>query len=102
MGNILEAHSLTKLYGVVIGLNDLEITLEPGIHGLLGPNGAGKSTLLKLITGQLRPSEGSLRVLGEEPWGNPQLFRRIGYCPEHDAFWGFLSLLVFAVAVTWL
>jgi ABC-2 type transport system ATP-binding protein len=100
MGNILEAHSLTKLYGVVIGLNDLEITLEPGIHGLLGPNGAGKSTLLKLITGQLRPSEGSLRVLGEEPWGNPQLFRRIGYCPEHDAFWSFLTGFEFVETLT--
>jgi len=59
------------------------------VHGLLGPNGAGKSTLLKLLTGMLRPSEGSLRVLGESPWGNPKLFRRIGYCPEQDAFWSF-------------
>ena len=89
MAALMEARSLTKLYGVVIGLNDLTLELAPGVHGLLGPNGAGKSTLLKLLTGQLRPSEGNLRVLGESPWGNPQLFRRIGYCPEQDAFWSF-------------
>lgn len=91
MTTLFSARSVTKLYGVVIGVNDLTLDLEPGVHGLLGPNGAGKSTLLKLITGQLRPSEGELRVLGEDPWNNTRLARRVGYCPEHDAFWKFLT-----------
>ncbi len=55
--------------------------------GLLGPNGAGKSTFLKLVTGQLRPSQGTLTVLGEPIWGRPEVFRRIGFCPEQDAFY---------------
>lgn len=91
MQALLECSSLTKLYDVVIGVNDLSLELEPGVHGLLGPNGAGKSTLIKLITGQLRPTEGQIRVLGEDPWNNPGLLKRIGYCPEHDAFWSFLT-----------
>jgi ABC-2 type transport system ATP-binding protein len=91
MPKLLECRSLTKLYGVVIGVNDLSLELEPGVHGLLGPNGAGKSTLIKLITGQLLPTEGEIRVLGENPWNNPGLLKRIGYCPEHDAFWRFLT-----------
>jgi ABC-2 type transport system ATP-binding protein len=91
MAALLEATALTKLYGVVVGVNDLTLALEPGVHGLLGPNGAGKSTLLKLLTGQLRPTEGTIHVLGQDPWNNPALFRRIGYCPEHDAFWDFLT-----------
>ena len=91
MTTLLECRSLTKLYGVVIGVNDLSLELEPGVHGLLGPNGAGKSTLIKLITGQLKPTEGQVRVLGQNPWNNPRLLCRIGYCPEHDAFWKFLS-----------
>lgn len=91
MEPLLSCRSVTKLYGVVIGVNDLTLELEPGVHGLLGPNGAGKSTLLKLITGQLRPTEGAIRVLGQDPWNNPSLLRRVGYCPEHDAFWKFLS-----------
>jgi len=91
MTTLLECRSLTKLYGVVIGVNDLSLELEPGVHGLLGPNGAGKSTLIKLITGQLRPTEGQIRVFDQNPWNNPGLLSRIGYCPEHDAFWKFLS-----------
>jgi ABC-2 type transport system ATP-binding protein len=58
-----------------------------GITGLLGPNGAGKSTFMKLITGQLKPSKGSVQVLGEPIWRNPHLFFQIGFCPEQDAFY---------------
>jgi ABC-2 type transport system ATP-binding protein len=86
---------LTKLYGCVIGVNDLTLELPPGVHGLLGPNGAGKSTFLKLITGQLRPTEGEIRVFGERPWNNPGLFKRVGFCPEQDAFYDFLTGLEF-------
>jgi len=91
MAPLIECRSLTKLYGVIIGVNTLSLELEPGVHGLLGPNGAGKSTFIKLITGQLRPTEGSIRVLGEDPWNNPSVAKRVGYCPEHDAFWRFLT-----------
>jgi ABC-2 type transport system ATP-binding protein len=95
MAAFLECDRLTKLYGVIMGVNDLSFELEPGIHGLLGPNGAGKSTFIKMILGQLRPTEGRIRVFGEDPWNNPSLLGRIGYCPEHDAFWGFLTGLQF-------
>ncbi len=59
----------------------------PGVTGLLGPNGAGKSTFMKLITGQLRPSKGNVKVLGEPIWRNPHLYFQIGFCPEQDAFY---------------
>ena len=62
---------LSKWYGQVSGLNDVTVSVPPGITGLLGPNGAGKSTFMKLVTGQLKPSKGSVRVLGEPIWGNP-------------------------------
>ena len=62
MADLLATSALTKLYGVVIGVNDVSFSLGPGVHGLLGPNGAGKSTFLKLLTGQLRPSRGTIRV----------------------------------------
>jgi ABC-2 type transport system ATP-binding protein len=63
------------------------VTVPPGITGLLGPNGAGKSTFMKLVTGQLRPSKGTVRVLGEPIWGNPSIYNRVGFCPEQDAFY---------------
>ncbi len=84
---VVTADHLSKWYGQVIGLNDVSVEVGPGITGLLGPNGAGKSTLLKLVTGQLRPSKGGVRVLGEPIWGNPRLFFRLGFCPEQDAFY---------------
>jgi ABC-2 type transport system ATP-binding protein len=82
---IVAAEHLSKWYGQVSGLNDVTVAVPPGITGLLGPNGAGKSTFMKLITGQLKPSKGSIRVLGEPIWGNPAAFFRIGFCPEQDA-----------------
>jgi ABC-2 type transport system ATP-binding protein len=84
---IVSAEHVSKWYGQVIGLNDVTVTVPPGITGLLGPNGAGKSTFMKLITGQLRPSKGSVKVLGEPIWRNPHLYFQIGFCPEQDAFY---------------
>jgi ABC-2 type transport system ATP-binding protein len=84
---IVSTEHLSKWYGQVSGLNDVTVAVPPGITGLLGPNGAGKSTFMKLITGQLKPSKGRVLVLGEPIWGNPALYRRIGFCPEQDAFY---------------
>jgi ABC-2 type transport system ATP-binding protein len=84
---VIAAERLSKWYGQVSGLNDVTVTVPPGITGLLGPNGAGKSTFMKLITGQLKPSKGTVRVLGEPIWRNPALYARIGFCPEQDAFY---------------
>ena len=72
---IVQAEHLSKWYGQVSGLNDVTVAIPPGITGLLGPNGAGKSTFMKLMTGQLKPSQGTIRVLGEPLWGNPQALR---------------------------
>lgn len=87
MSGVVNADHLSKWYGQVIGLNDVSVEIGPGVTGLLGPNGAGKSTFMKLITGQLKPSKGTLRVLDEPIWDNPGLFARIGFCPEQDAFY---------------
>src|SRR6185369_13960133 len=85
--DIVRTDRVSKWYGQVSGLNDVTVTLPAGITGLLGPNGAGKSTFMKLITGQLKPSKGTVRVLGEPIWGNPAIYARMGFCPEQDAFY---------------
>src|SRR5688572_4182918 len=82
---VVSARELTRWYGIVMGLNNVTFDIEPGMTGLVGPNGAGKSTLIQIITGQLRPSSGRLTVFGEEPWNNPDLMQRIGYCPERES-----------------
>jgi ABC-2 type transport system ATP-binding protein len=86
-GPVIAVEHVSKWYGQVIGLNDVTARVPRGITGLLGPNGAGKSTLMKLVTGQLRPSKGTVRVLGLPAWGTPALYRRLGFCPEQDAFY---------------
>jgi ABC-2 type transport system ATP-binding protein len=96
---IVTADHVSKWYGQVIGLNDVTLSVPPGITGLLGPNGAGKSTFMKLITGQLSPSKGSLAVLGEPIWRNPALYFRIGFCPEQDAFYDRMTGLEWLVAL---
>jgi ABC-2 type transport system ATP-binding protein len=96
---VVSADHLSKWYGQVIGLNDVTVTVPGGITGLLGPNGAGKSTFMKLITGQLRPSKGSVRVLGEPIWRNPALYFRVGFCPEQDAFYERMTGLQWVTAL---
>lgn len=81
---MISLQHVTKLYGQVIGVNDVTVNLAQGAHGLLGPNGAGKTTLLGLVTGQLRPTMGRVEVFGEKPFGNPSVLSRIGYCPAGD------------------
>jgi ABC-2 type transport system ATP-binding protein len=83
----------------VIGLNDVTLSVPPGITGLLGPNGAGKSTLMKLMTGQLKPSKGSILVFGEPIWKNPSLYFRMGFCPEQDSFYERLTGLEWVTAL---
>jgi len=96
---IIAAEQLSKWYGQVIGLNDVSVTVPPGITGLLGPNGAGKSTFMKLITGQLKPSKGTVKVLDEPIWRNPKLYFRIGFCPEQDRFYERMTGLEWVTAL---
>jgi ABC-2 type transport system ATP-binding protein len=90
---MIELQNVTKLYGTVIGVNDITLTLEPGAYGLVGPNGSGKTTLLNLITGQLRPTMGRVRVLGESPWKRDRLLRMIGLCPSVDVLYPNITAL---------
>ena len=100
MKPIVETKNLSKWYGNVLGLSDVTLQIEPGITGILGPNGAGKSTFLKLITGQIKPNIGTVRIKGQKIWNNYHLFSIIGFCPEQDFFyeemtgWQFVTSLL--------
>jgi ABC-2 type transport system ATP-binding protein len=96
---IIATEHLSKWYGQVSGLNDVTVAVPPGITGLLGPNGAGKSTFMKLVTGQLRPSAGAVRVFGEPIWRNPAQYFRLGFCPEQDAFYERMTGLEWVTAL---
>lgn len=95
MTRLVEARSVGRFYGEVVGLSDVTLSVPKGVVGLLGPNGAGKSTFLKLFVGELAPSRGAMTVLGETPFANRRLFARLGFCPQQDALYGEMTGLEF-------
>jgi len=84
---MIEFKGASRWYGQVIGLNDVTCTIGPGVTALLGMNGAGKTTMMRLITGQLKAQTGTVRVLGLDPFANPDVYRKVGYCPDIDNFY---------------
>lgn len=84
MPPFLEAKELSKHYGSTIALDSVDFQVVEGITGLLGPNGAGKSTAIKLFLGLLRPTAGSVELMGQRPYDSVESRARIGYMPEHD------------------
>jgi ABC-2 type transport system ATP-binding protein len=78
--------NVSKFYGEVLGVNRVTVDIEPGLTGLVGPNGSGKSTLMHLICGLLRPTRGTISVLGLHPHNPEELFRQVGYCTQYDSF----------------
>ncbi|HEV2827739.1 MAG TPA: ABC transporter ATP-binding protein [Pyrinomonadaceae bacterium] len=79
-------NDVSKFYDEILGVNRVNLQISPGITSLVGPNGAGKSTLMNLMTGLLRPSRGSITVLGIPTDQPERLFRKLGYCTQFDSF----------------
>jgi ABC-2 type transport system ATP-binding protein len=77
---------VSKFYGEVLGVNRVTLSLPPGITSLVGPNGSGKTTLMNLMTGLIRPTRGSLSVMGMTPDNAYDFFRAVGYCAQFDSF----------------
>ena len=91
--------SASKWYGEVIGLNDVSLAIDGGVTGVLGPNGAGKSTLFKLLLGRLKPSQGSVRLFGTDPWESTSPFRRVGYVSETEPLYEWMTGLDFLMTM---
>ena len=78
--------NVSKFYGEILGVNRVNLQIAPGITSLVGPNGAGKSTVMNLMTGLLRPTRGSISLLGIPTDEPERLFRKVGYCTQFDSF----------------
>ncbi|WP_406731508.1 ABC transporter ATP-binding protein [Streptomyces sp. NBC_01794] len=88
----------SRWFGNVVAVNDVTMTIGPGVTGLLGPNGAGKSTLINMMGGFLNPSTGSVTLDGRTIWRNESVYRQIGVVPEREAMYDFLTGREFVVA----
>jgi ABC-2 type transport system ATP-binding protein len=78
--------NVSKFYGEILGVNRVNLAIPPGITSLVGPNGAGKTTLMNLMTGLLRPTRGTVNMLGIPTDQPDKLFRKVGYCSQFDSF----------------
>ncbi len=98
---LLSIHNVTKRYDGHTAVDDLSLTIEPGvIYGLLGPNGAGKTTTIRMTMGIIQPDEGRIEVLGEPL--SERIKERIGYLPEERGLYRKMKIiehLVFLAAI---
>jgi ABC-2 type transport system ATP-binding protein len=96
--SVIRIEKVSRWYGNVVAVNDVSMTIGPGVTGLLGPNGAGKSTLITMMAGFLPPSVGAV-TLDEVPvWRNEGAYRQIGLVPETEAVYDTLTGSQFVVA----
>jgi ABC-2 type transport system ATP-binding protein len=89
---------VSRWYRNVVAVNDVSMTIGPGVTGLLGPNGAGKSTLIAMMSGFLAPSTGTVTLDGEPLWRNERVYKKIGLVPEREALFDYLTGRQFVVA----
>jgi ABC-2 type transport system ATP-binding protein len=98
MSSIVIDH-VSRWFHNVVAVNDVSMTIGPGVTGLLGPNGAGKSTLIAMMSGFLAPSTGTVTLDGEPLWRNEQVYRKVGLVPEREALYDYLTGRQFVVAM---
>jgi ABC-2 type transport system ATP-binding protein len=85
--SLIVAEGLSKRYGSVVAVDDLNLSLDEGsVTGLIGPNGAGKTTTIKMILGLLKPDKGWVKVFGQNPWDNTTIRSMVGVVYEKAFF----------------
>ncbi|MEU4118322.1 ABC transporter ATP-binding protein [Kitasatospora sp. NPDC028055] len=89
---------VSRWFGNVVAVNDISMSIGPGVTGLLGPNGAGKSTLIHMMSGFLAPSSGAVTLDGAQIWRNQQVYRQIGLVPERESMYDYLTGWEFVLA----
>ena len=88
---VILLENVSKTYGRIHALTGITLALSGGVTGILGMNGAGKSTLFKILMGKIKPSSGQVRLFGTNPWKNPAPYARVGFVPEHEKMYDWMT-----------
>ena len=86
----IEITGLTRRFGRTMAVAGVDLQASPGVFGLLGPNGAGKTSLLRMMATAIRPTSGTLRLLGRDPGSygpRREIRRRLGYLPQNLGYY---------------
>ncbi|WP_394943337.1 ABC transporter ATP-binding protein [uncultured Ilumatobacter sp.] len=90
---MITVNEVSKFFGSIVAISDVNFAIGGGVTALLGPNGAGKSTLFRMMCGLTAPSKGSIRVLGSDPRTDRSVRGRIALVPQQDALFDYLSAI---------
>ena len=96
--SLMQVDHASRWYGNVVAVNDVTMTIGPGVTGLLGPNGAGKTTMIQLMAGFLAPSAGVVALDGQPVWRNEAVYRRLGLVPEAEGLYDSMTAWEFVLA----
>jgi ABC-2 type transport system ATP-binding protein len=96
--SLVQVEHASRWYGNVVAVNDVTMTIGPGVTGLLGPNGAGKTTMIQLMAGFLAPSAGVVAIDGRPVWRNEAVYRRLGLVPETEGLYDSMTAWDFVLA----
>ena len=87
----VSCQGVSRWFGLLVAVSDVNFEIGPGITALLGPNGAGKSTLLRMLSGTLLPSRGRVEILGGNPRTQQHVRAQIGLVPQQDALFDHMT-----------
>lgn len=96
--SVIHVEEASRWYGNVVAVNNVTMTIGPGVTGLLGPNGAGKTTMIQMMAGFLAPSAGVVAIDGEPVWRNHEVYRRLGLVPETEGLYDSMTGWAFVLA----
>ena len=96
--SVIEVDRASRWYGNVVAVNDITMTIGPGVTGLLGPNGAGKTTMIQMMAGFLSPSAGVVALDGHRVWRNAAIYRQLGLVPEAEGMYDSMTGWEFVLA----
>jgi ABC-2 type transport system ATP-binding protein len=96
--SLMQVEHASRWYGNVVAVNDVTMTIGPGVTGLLGPNGAGKTTMIQMMAGFLAPSAGVVVLDGQPVWRNESVYRRLGLVPEAEGLYDSMTAWEFVLA----